>query len=469
MDPKRVVGGPRARPAARRGVGRGGRSGPGARRRSSAHRPGAERRRRPRRGPHRRHPRARGAPHPHRRRGRHQHGCRRGRALRGRHDRRRNRRGVPHARLAGPAARPRAAQGSRLSPQAGRSQLPRERRPRRPRRRRHRAAARSRAGTEDHAGAAQRDHARGGRAGLRQAADAVPGGRDRSRDRRRRGAALGRPRDRAAREHVRAGRAGAGRDRRATARGRRAGGQPPGGPCQGDGRRRGDRRGRQLPALASRRTRDTPRRLEPDDRHHGAAGHGRIAARARPRGRAGAAGAGPHDGHRFCAHAAGDDRGRDGGRGRRREARGAGGAGRRVPGLRRPARAHRRSFFPGRFRAAGRALGGRRETHRGRVRLDGGEAARHGGAAAQGLSPVRTRPVRGGGLSRRARRRRARPRDRPAAQVLGPELPAHRHEHRERLRGRDGRERRRAPADDRASIRSTASCRSTRRSAKTRC
>ena len=73
-------------------------------------------------------------------------------------------------------------------------------------------------------------HARGRRAGLRPAADAVPRARHRSRDRRAGGAALGRPRDRAAREHVGAGRARAGRDRRAAAGGRRAGRQPAGGP-----------------------------------------------------------------------------------------------------------------------------------------------------------------------------------------------------------------------------------------------
>ena len=116
-------------------------------------------------------------------------------------------RGVPRARLAGPAARPRAAPRPRVPPQAGRPQLPRARRARLPRGRGRRAAARAGAGPEDHAGAAQRHAARRRRAGFRPAADAVPRAGHRPRDRRAGGAALGRPRHRAAREHVGAGRA----------------------------------------------------------------------------------------------------------------------------------------------------------------------------------------------------------------------------------------------------------------------
>ncbi len=373
--------------------GRGGRRTHRIQRRPSEDRPGAERRGRARCGPHRGHTCARADARAHRCGCGNQHGCGGRRALCCRPQRRRNRRRVPRTRLAGPAARPGPAQGPRLSSQAGRPQLPRHCRTRHPCRRWRRAATRPRAGPEDHPGAAQRNDGRGGRAGLRQAADAVSRTRDRPRERRSGGAALRRPRHGAAREHVGARRVCAGGDRRATAGGRGAGGQPARRPGARDGRGHRDRRGRELSARDAQRARDAAGRNEPDDRDHGEAWHRDIARRVEEGRRAGRAGTRAHDLDRLHADAAGAGRGREGRAEAAGDSRGAGAAAGRLRGLRGLAVAGRRPRRSGGLRAARAALRKGCRAHRCSVRRHGRQAAGHRGAATEGVWPVRARSL----------------------------------------------------------------------------
>ncbi len=138
--------------------------------------------------------------------------------------------------------------------------------------------------------------------------------------------------------------------------------------ARANGRGRPDRRGRELPARDARRARVAARRHQPDGRHHGAPGHGRVACRARGQRHPDRARPRSHDLGRVRTHTAGDHHGRVCDSPGARQAGGAGPAGGPLCGLPRGARAYARSGGAHGLRARRPALAGGREANRCGVR-----------------------------------------------------------------------------------------------------
>ena len=198
---------------------------------------------------------------------RHQHGCGGRRAVRERPVGARDREDHDLAQLAGRVPRPPAARGPDAAPQAGGSELPGEVSARCARRQDPAAEGPDR-GAESERAAAPADAASGTYHQLRRAADALPCGGDRPRDRRAGSAGLRRPHQRNARQHVgprhlRAGGAG-GPD----PGGRRYRRQRTGRYCAPHGRRHRDRGGRRRAAPRARQAQRRHQHLQPDARDH---------------------------------------------------------------------------------------------------------------------------------------------------------------------------------------------------------